>query len=237
MITCSSSSKKVKVKWSRYRPGVAQRVGRGIALLFHDRGTRRGLVVSGTSRPHFTPAKDPVPILQEAGWTGGRTRPHRNSIPDRQARSSVAIPTELPGPRSSSSSAWNWHYVRRCNLCLWERWWLDPTIWGPWNGRSSWTADTFASNIRSQLKCGGARAKTRFRLSAKRTVPFKSAGRRQFSRLLAAEVCVSTAVMLDTPYSEVVWRVLATLSIRLFPLHFPSRASPCAITFKLDSTT
>ena len=35
----------VKVKYSRYRPGVAQRVGRGIALLFHDRGTRR--VVSG----------------------------------------------------------------------------------------------------------------------------------------------------------------------------------------------
>jgi len=33
---------KVKVKCSRYRPGVAQRVGRGIALLFLDRGTRRG---------------------------------------------------------------------------------------------------------------------------------------------------------------------------------------------------
>jgi hypothetical protein len=32
---------KLKVKFSRYRPGVAQRVGRGIALLFHDRGTRR----------------------------------------------------------------------------------------------------------------------------------------------------------------------------------------------------
>ena len=32
---------KVKVKCSRYRPGVAQRVGRGIALLFHDCGTRR----------------------------------------------------------------------------------------------------------------------------------------------------------------------------------------------------
>ena len=30
-----------KLKRSRYRPGVAQRVGRGIALLFHDRGTRR----------------------------------------------------------------------------------------------------------------------------------------------------------------------------------------------------
>jgi len=52
-----------KVKWSRYRPGVAQRVGRGIALLFHDRGTRRGWVVSSTPRPHFTSGKDPVPIL------------------------------------------------------------------------------------------------------------------------------------------------------------------------------
>jgi len=38
----SLASKNVKVKFSRYRPGVAQRVGRGIALLFRDRGTRRG---------------------------------------------------------------------------------------------------------------------------------------------------------------------------------------------------
>jgi len=63
---------KVKVKLSRYRPGVAQRVGRGIALLFHGRSTRRGWVVSNTSRPHFTPGKDPVPILREAGWAPGR---------------------------------------------------------------------------------------------------------------------------------------------------------------------
>ena len=59
---------------------------------------------------------------------------------------------------------------------------------------------------------------------------------RQFSRLLAAEVCSSAVVMLDTPCSEVVWRVLATHSILQFPLHFPSRASPCAITFQLEST-
>jgi len=31
-----------KGKGKGYRPGVAERVGRGIALLFHDRGTRRG---------------------------------------------------------------------------------------------------------------------------------------------------------------------------------------------------
>jgi len=103
--TCSSCSPPVlnlvvtnfmfckKVKFSRYRLGGAQRVGRVIAILFHDRGTRRGLVVSSTPRSHFTPRKDPVPILQEAGWTpgpvwtGGKSRPHRDSIPDRSAHS------------------------------------------------------------------------------------------------------------------------------------------------------
>jgi len=59
----------------------------------------------------------------------------------------------------------------------------------------------------------------------------------QFSRLLAAEVYASAVVMLDTPCSEVVWRVLDTHSIRQFPLHFPARASPCALTFQLDCTT
>jgi len=60
---------------------------------------------------------------------------------------------------------------------------------------------------------------------------------RQFSRLLAAEVCASAVAMLDAPCSEVVWRVLATHCIRQFPLHFPTRASPCAVTFQLESTT
>jgi len=45
--------------------------------------------------------------------------------------------------------------------------------------------------------------------------------RRQFSQLLAADVCTSALVMLDTPRSKVVWRVLATHSIRQFPPHFP----------------
>ena len=71
-------------------------------------------------RPHFVPRKDSVPILQEAGWapgpvwTGGKSRPYRDSIPDRPARSSVAIPTELPGPhegntdiKTQNASNWN----------------------------------------------------------------------------------------------------------------------------------
>jgi len=60
---------------------------------------------------------------------------------------------------------------------------------------------------------------------------------RQFSWMLAAEVCASAVVMLDTPCSEVVWRVLTTHSIRHFLLQFSSPASPCAITFQLVSTT
>jgi len=45
-------------------------------------------VVSSTPWPHFDPGKDTVPILQEAGWapgpvwTSGKSRPHRDSIPD-----------------------------------------------------------------------------------------------------------------------------------------------------------
>jgi len=60
---------------------------------------------------------------------------------------------------------------------------------------------------------------------------------RQFSRLLAAEVCASAVVMLDTSCSEVVWRVLATHSIRQFALHFPSRALPYAFIFQLEFTS
>ena len=63
-------------------------------------------MVSSKPRPNFTPAKESVPILQEAGWAPGavwtsrKSRPHRDSIPDRPVHISVAIPTELPDPKS-----------------------------------------------------------------------------------------------------------------------------------------
>ena len=46
----------------------AHRGSRGIALPFHDHGTRRGWGVSVTPWPLFTPGKDAVPIVQKAGW-------------------------------------------------------------------------------------------------------------------------------------------------------------------------
>ena len=120
---------------------MAQRVGRGIALFFYGRGTRSGRVVSSTLRPPFTPRKDSVPTVQGAGlapwpvWTGGKSRPHRDSIPDRPGRSSVAISTELPGPHCFAGV-----YLKRvtlnCTLMFNEyspyitrltfnHWWLD----------------------------------------------------------------------------------------------------------------
>jgi len=54
----------------------AHRESRGIALPFHDHGTRRGWGVSFTPRPLFTLGRDLVPIVQEAGcaprpvWSG-----------------------------------------------------------------------------------------------------------------------------------------------------------------------
>ena len=79
---------------------------------------------------------------------------------------------------------------------------------------------------RLRLKCDGTHAETRFRLSPKRTSPFKSAGASVQSTAGSRGVRISSSSV----------RVLATHSIRQFPLYFPSRASPCAITFQLDST-
>ena len=66
----------------------ARRESRGIAVLFLDHGTRKGWGVSVMLRPLFTPGKDAVPIVQEAGlvlgpvWTGAKNlAPYRNSIP------------------------------------------------------------------------------------------------------------------------------------------------------------
>jgi len=51
-----------------------------------------GVGVSPHAPAASTPGKDPVPIVQKAGlvpgpvWMGGKSPPHRDSIPDRLAR-------------------------------------------------------------------------------------------------------------------------------------------------------
>ena len=53
-----------------------------------------GLVVNATTQPHFTPGKDPVPIVQEGGWAPGPVWTGEENLtpigirsPDRPARS------------------------------------------------------------------------------------------------------------------------------------------------------
>ena len=81
----------------------AHRGSRGIALLFLDHGTSRGWGVSVTSRPPFTPRKDPVPIVQETGWAPGpvwtgveNLTPTGIRSPDRPARSQLLYRLCLP---------------------------------------------------------------------------------------------------------------------------------------------
>ena len=80
--------------WGSVETVTAHRGSTGIALPFHDHGTRRGWCVSVTPRPLFTPGKDPVPIVQESVWTPGpvwrgeeNLAPTAIRSPDRPARS------------------------------------------------------------------------------------------------------------------------------------------------------
>ena len=60
-------------------------------------------------RPPFIPWKNPVPIVQEAGWAPGQVwtgaenlAPHRDSIPGPSSPQRCAIPTELSRPTAKN---------------------------------------------------------------------------------------------------------------------------------------
>ena len=89
---------------------------------------------------------------------------------------------------------------------------------------------------RARAEPDGTRAETSFRLSPKRTSPFKSAGESVQSTAGSRGVRISVSNGGYTTSRGRV-RVLATHSIRQFPLHFPSRASPCATRFRTQSTS
>jgi hypothetical protein len=92
-----------------------------------------------------------------------------------------------------------------------------------------------AAHGRARAEPDGTRAETTFRLSCKRTSPFKSAGESVQSTTGSRGARISVSNAGYTTFRGRV-RVLATHSIRQFPLHFPSRASPCATTFRKQYT-
>ena len=80
-------------------------MSRGIALPFHDLCTVDGGGWSAPRPGHFTPGKDPVPIVQEAGWTPSPVRTGAENLastgfrsPDRPARSESLYRLSYPGP-------------------------------------------------------------------------------------------------------------------------------------------
>jgi len=90
-------------------------------------------------------------------------------------------------------------------------------------------------SIRLRLNCDGTRADTTFRLSAKRTSPFKSTGTSVQSTTGSRSVPISGSNGTFTMFR-------GSVKGTGYPLHspispsLPLPASPCAITFQLDST-
>ena len=72
---------KVKLKWSHYSPSVAQRVGRGIALLFHALGTRRGEWSAARPGRTLPPGKTRYPFYRRLGGPQGRSGRPENLVP------------------------------------------------------------------------------------------------------------------------------------------------------------
>ena len=92
----------------------AHRGSRGIALLFLDHGTRRGWGVSVMPWPLFTPGKDSVPNVQEAGWAPGPATVAENLAPtgirspDRPARSQSLYRLRYPAHETCCHLCINW---------------------------------------------------------------------------------------------------------------------------------
>jgi len=62
-------------------PGVAQRVGRGIALLFHDRGTRRGEWSAARPSRTLPPGKTGYAFYRRLGGPQGRSGRAEKLVP------------------------------------------------------------------------------------------------------------------------------------------------------------
>ena len=136
----------------------AHRGSRGTALLFHDHGTRRGWEVSVIRRPLY-PEKDPVPIVQEAGWAPGpvwtgaeNLAPTGIRFPDRPALSQSLYRLRYPAHSLEKAVALNTWLISLVGLvvpkvpqnCTFaqHRWKYFPLSWAVWHdcGKTSVTA-------------------------------------------------------------------------------------------------
>jgi hypothetical protein len=102
----------------------AHRGSRVIALPIHEHDTRRWWGASLTPRPFFTPEKDPVPIVQEAGWTLG---------PVWTGAENLAPPTVQPRSQSLYWLSYPSHvFLYTRNIMLWfsvKKWLVPRNVW------------------------------------------------------------------------------------------------------------
>ena len=70
-----------KVTWSRYKRGVAQRVGSGIALLFHYRCTKRREWSAARPGRTLSPGKTRYSLYRRLGGPQGRSGREENLVP------------------------------------------------------------------------------------------------------------------------------------------------------------
>ena len=82
---------------------------RGITLFYF--WPRRGWGVSVMPRPHLTPGKDPVPIVQEAGWASGPVWTGAENLASTGIRS--------PDRPARRQSLYRLRYPR-CNVSVWN---------------------------------------------------------------------------------------------------------------------
>jgi hypothetical protein len=124
--------------------------------MFLDIGTRRGWGVSVTPRPHSTPGKDPVPIVQEAGWTPGpvwtgaeNLAPTGIRSPDRPARSQSLYRLSYPAHKSIYLHTWKASQCKRlqpAHSLLWHQNTHDKSI--------EWTSSANTARIFNMVQCG-----------------------------------------------------------------------------------
>ena len=121
----------------------AHRRSRGIALLFIHHGTRRGWEVSVTPRPFITPGKDPVPIVQQAGWVPGPVWTGAENLvptgirsPDRPGRSQslyqLRHPAHHKGLRRETIYCTSFRFTPTCDVTLQlavEKQWRFIGVW------------------------------------------------------------------------------------------------------------
>ena len=105
----------------------AHRGSRGVALPFHDHGTRRGWGVSVTPRPLFTPGKTLYPLYRRLGRPQGQSGQVRKispptgiQSPDRPARSQSLYRIRYPAHIYAGSPL---------NFNLRNKWWARSGKW------------------------------------------------------------------------------------------------------------